>query len=523
MTDLRYERYRPARPTERLRQAREHDEVGVKRYPFLTAHLESAEAVLMLQPSELALNRYATTVKVLETIRAAHDAREHPPADSEGQDWLILLSATDRNDRLDTARLALPVNPRVVVALVSRHRLGLKAASLHSVKEWREVKGFLSACGFDLPRERQARHGADSRVNLVAVEATTGTGRDSGAVTPGRIGVGELLALFASLADVALTIRVSGKVGGVNRYVSSKIRVHLAERLGASIEARAEHLPVLTQLRCEAATGPVGRRTAEDFTERGMLADQRSRPRPRRKPVDATHKDGTDQGAGSVPLPPSPVSYRFNCGDQVLYFGTVENRRYVADDRATRYFSRCQRRSLSCGHAPGSSNCAGALFRLSTGILEVASDGITPGGGRARRVARHLLGQRAGSDPRWDRGKFDPARTVRNAPQWATVRGASECGRRDSNPQSCEGAASKAAASTSFATPTLRRSVTVESDSSVTASSTHPFRTVRSHREDLSNQRHGLSAKNQPFFRQTLLEALLEVRLGQIKRGEWPS
>src|SRR5262249_13814402 len=50
-------------------------------------------------------------------------------------------------------------------------------------------------------------------------------------------------------------------------------------------------------------------------------------------------------------------------------FRRVEKCCDVADDRATRYFSKCQGRSLSFGHAPGGSSLAGALFAVFAGKL----------------------------------------------------------------------------------------------------------------------------------------------------------
>jgi hypothetical protein len=54
---------------------------------------------------------------------------------------------------------------------------------------------------------------------------------------PGGVRIAEPLALWAVLADAALTVGVGRKVGGIYRYVTSKIRVLGAKRLNARIQA----------------------------------------------------------------------------------------------------------------------------------------------------------------------------------------------------------------------------------------------------------------------------------------------
>jgi hypothetical protein len=64
LDSLRGERYRfGPRTIERERQAGEHHKVGVERNALLPSHSQGGEAVVMLQPSELALNRGAATVE----------------------------------------------------------------------------------------------------------------------------------------------------------------------------------------------------------------------------------------------------------------------------------------------------------------------------------------------------------------------------------------------------------------------------------------------------------------------------
>jgi hypothetical protein len=67
-------------------------------------------------------------------------------------------------------------------------------------------------------------------------------------MAPRCVGIAEPLTLPASLADVALTVGERRQVGGINRYVTSKIRVLTAKRLGAGVETRFQSWPVLAQL-----------------------------------------------------------------------------------------------------------------------------------------------------------------------------------------------------------------------------------------------------------------------------------
>src|SRR5205823_2651436 len=68
-------------------------------------------------------------------------------------------------------------------------------------------------------------------------------------------------------------------------------------------------------------------------------------------------------------------------GVQGCYVGGVEQFRYVANYRATRYLASCHRSTNSCGHAPGGCNLAGATFSLICRVIIAgASDGHAPGG-----------------------------------------------------------------------------------------------------------------------------------------------
>ena len=63
------------------------------------AHPERGEAVVVLQPSELALDGGAGPVEVAEALSVALDAREEAPAESERQGCLLSLRSAGRDDR----------------------------------------------------------------------------------------------------------------------------------------------------------------------------------------------------------------------------------------------------------------------------------------------------------------------------------------------------------------------------------------------------------------------------------------
>ena len=64
-----------ARPDQRLREAGQHGEVGVKRDLRQAANAERRQAVLVLEPAELAFNRGAARVEVAEAASLARDQR----------------------------------------------------------------------------------------------------------------------------------------------------------------------------------------------------------------------------------------------------------------------------------------------------------------------------------------------------------------------------------------------------------------------------------------------------------------
>lgn len=77
VVDLGRERNGP-RPTERLREPREHRQVGVKRDPFQATDAERRELVLVLQPAELALDSATASVEVAPPLRLTRDERVQP-------------------------------------------------------------------------------------------------------------------------------------------------------------------------------------------------------------------------------------------------------------------------------------------------------------------------------------------------------------------------------------------------------------------------------------------------------------
>lgn len=99
-----------------------------------------------------------------------------------------------------------------------------------------------------------------------------------------------------------------------------------------------------------------------DISSAGYYA-WRSRPP---SPRTVRHETRPNERARTVSLasrPPERVKLR----DQGWYFERIKKRRNVANSRAARYLARCHRRSLPCGRAPGSANCAGALLRYFQG------------------------------------------------------------------------------------------------------------------------------------------------------------
>jgi hypothetical protein len=233
---LRRERYSFSRPTERLREPSKDHKVGVKLDAVQATDAQREKAVVVFQLSELALHGCTPPVEVAEPLSVTRDTREQPTADTRHGE-LLTASATERDDRFTAARFALGIDTVVVVALVRRARFGVDAASVERIEKRGDEQRLLPPRRLDAPRKRQTRRDADSGVNLVPVIPAARASRDSGTVAPACIRITEPLAFFASMTDVALTIRVSGEVGGVYRYVTPKSRVLLLQRRDAGVDA----------------------------------------------------------------------------------------------------------------------------------------------------------------------------------------------------------------------------------------------------------------------------------------------
>jgi hypothetical protein len=213
-----------------------------------SANAERGEAVVVLQAPELALDGGASPVEVAEALSVAWDAREEATAEGERKRYLIRLCATERDNRLAAALLALGVDTVVVIALVRRARLGLDAASVDRIEQRGDEVGLLPPRRLDVPRERQAGCRTNGGVNLVAVEASTLPGGDGGAVPPGGVRVAEALALAASPPSLA-----TASLGRMLYAASGTAR---ARRSACPRRARFS----LDTVRAGCNTSPAGRR-----------------------------------------------------------------------------------------------------------------------------------------------------------------------------------------------------------------------------------------------------------------------
>jgi Protein of unknown function (DUF3800) len=339
------------------------------------ANAKRRKSAVRFQMCELALDSSTATVEVTPPLSVTSDARKEPAANGDREDRLLSLDAAKRDDRLAIALLALGINAVVVIALVHGARFRLKTASAECVEERSNEVGFLTTRRLYLPCKRQTCFGTDRKVELVAVEAATFASRDSGAMPPRSIGVAEPLALAPAFGDVPLAIGVGGQIACVNGYVFSQVGMLSAKRSGASVETRRKRWSVASELAGEAVHRPHTRRMPECHLKAWMLRDQRRYPRPRRETDQAFDKASADESAGTVALATRPAE-RVKLRDQRGYLRRVEKFRDVADNRATRYLSRCHGSYPSCGHGPGSSSFAGPLFAVFPGkSLTRASDG----------------------------------------------------------------------------------------------------------------------------------------------------
>src|SRR5206468_7874124 len=127
--------------------------------------------------------------------------------------------------------------------------------------------------------------GADSELQLVAVEPAALTSADSGAMPPACIRVGEPLALRAMLAHVAHPIRERCEVARIDSHVVPQARYCGLEGRGETVETVRERIGMRPQLDGEAVAGPNARAAAESALQAGVILDQRRSSRPSRESV----------------------------------------------------------------------------------------------------------------------------------------------------------------------------------------------------------------------------------------------
>ena len=236
----------------------------MKRDPLKTANPDRSQPVLMLQPSELPLHRSAAPIQVTPPLRLTRDERvkpgsldpprlrsalpgraaplgraalgvrsgERPRTVLAGRREMIAALHERRLAKWDNRSSADPaagfVNRANVVALVECHRLGLDALA-DTLQEIVRKAGLMRSRRLNPPRDRESGARADSRAQLVPVEAATLASRDSGAVSPGSVRVREPLALASTLAQEPLAVRVCGEVGSVHGHVPAVLGKPLME------------------------------------------------------------------------------------------------------------------------------------------------------------------------------------------------------------------------------------------------------------------------------------------------------
>src|SRR4051794_15067905 len=311
-------------PIEGKRQSGEDRQIDVKLDALQAANAERRERVFALQVGELLFDQCAAAVERAEPFGVPCDAREQTASRRERKGWLLAFCASERDDGIDAASLALGMDARVVVALVHCEGLGLEAASLYRVEQGSDEQRLMVPSGASLPSQRQARNGADGKVDLEPVVRTGSAGADSGAVPPGCIRIAVPLPLRASVVDGAMPIPPRGNVGGVNRNVTAKIRVLLPERCRERVEARFHCGPVLAELRGEAVHRPHARASSEGVLQARMLSDQGCDERPRRKREHGLDETRAEQRPSAVTLAATLVPGVVQISDERCEFGRVE-------------------------------------------------------------------------------------------------------------------------------------------------------------------------------------------------------
>jgi len=148
------------------------------------------------------------------------------------------------------------VDGAAVVPLVHRRGLGVDPASVQRIEQRADGRAFVRLARLHAPRERQVGLRSRRHVQAVAVEAAALACADGGAVPPGGVGVGELLAFPSALRDVPLPVRIRGHVGGVDRHVPPEDGVALLERSDDGGDALVQQVVVLAEFRQEAVARP---------------------------------------------------------------------------------------------------------------------------------------------------------------------------------------------------------------------------------------------------------------------------
>ncbi len=111
-----------------------------------TADAEERQAVLVLQPAELALDGGAAAVEVAPAVGASRDERVK-----------LGLALAERDDGGAAAFGTPGVDAVVVVAAVHRDGFGLVATLAYGIEQRRDVQRFVPAGRLHPPRKRQAR------------------------------------------------------------------------------------------------------------------------------------------------------------------------------------------------------------------------------------------------------------------------------------------------------------------------------------------------------------------------------
>ena len=249
-------------------------------------------------------------------------------------------------------------DPQTPVALLAQTTL--------SHDEWAGIKDSALARFPVLTKENIRRHERDLRLE-----------GDSGGA---RVGLG-----LARLAQSLLPARALGE---------HRDHVALAGEADGGLDGFDVGHPA-ADLECAGDLDESAEREPEELRFRHETEEPgRKQPQPERPRVEVGDVAGRqDEAAGrrQVLLAVRPEAEdevddrERESRDQGGYFGRVEKSANVANSRATRYLARCHRSDASVGHAPGSANCAGALFTVFPGlILSEASDGTTLSRGTPR-------------------------------------------------------------------------------------------------------------------------------------------